>query len=88
MPQLTAEQQTQAKALGIDLSKIDWTKVAAIIQLLISLFSAQKQQATAALKAKGCDDGCCQLMTDAIDHNLQAAQDCVNCCCPSGGGGY
>ncbi len=77
---LSAEQVAQAKALGIDLSKIDWTKIVAIIQLLIQLFAAQKPQVTAALKAKGCPDAQCELMHDAICHSLHAADDCVQCC--------
>ncbi len=82
---LTTEQANQAKQLGIDLSKIDWTKVIGIIQLLIALFAAQKQQATADIKAKvGCDDAHAALMHEAICLNLQAADTCVQCCCDGG----
>lgn len=79
---LTAEQAAQAKALGIDLSKIDWAKIAALIQLLLSLFAAQKQDVKAALKAKaGCDDPHAELMHGAICHSLAAADACLRCCC-------
>ncbi len=79
---LTAEQANQAKQLGIDLSKIDWTKIAALIQLLLSLFAAQKQDVKAALKAKaGCDDPHAELMHGAICDNLSAADKCLRCCC-------
>ncbi len=78
---LTAEHEALAKSLGIDLSKIDWTKVGALIQLLIQIFLTQKAQASAALKAKGCPDAHCDLMHQAICNNLQAADCCVQCCC-------
>ncbi len=79
---LTAEQMNQAKALGFDPSKWDWTKVAALLQLLFQILLAQKAQATADIKAKvGCDDQHAELMHSAICHNLQAADACVQCCC-------
>ncbi len=78
---LTAEQVAQAKSLGIDLSKIDWTKIVAIIQLLVQLFAAQQQQLKASAKAAGCADEHADLMHGAICDNLNAADKCLRCCC-------
>ncbi len=78
---LTAEQMNQVKQLGLDWTKIDWTKVAAILQLLMQLFLAKQQDVKAALKAAGCPDTQCDLMCQAIQHNLDAANCCVECCC-------
>lgn len=82
---LTESQKKQlAAAVGIDWTKIDWAKVVQIVQLLIAIFAAggTVTQAKAALKANGCPDSVCDSMCDAIQHNLAAAQDCVQCCCP------
>ncbi len=78
-----AEVKTLAQAAGLDATAIDWGKLLQFIQLLLALLSGGGvQQMKAALKARGCPDDHCDLMCDAIQHNLAAAQDCASCCCP------
>ena len=75
---VTKEQVTKAlKDVGVDVTKWDWTKFAAFLKLLLSIFLQQKQQ----LKGMGCSEHDCA-MHEAINHNLEAAYLCSNCCCP------
>lgn len=80
---LTTEQQALAKQLGIDPSKWDWAKIVQMIQLLFSLFG-NKQDVKTHAKAAGCpSDAHAEAMSEAICHNLQAADLCLHCCCPN-----
>lgn len=81
----TAEQTAMAQNLGIDLSKIDWTKIRDLIVLIISIFSSQPTAKAA--KLAGCPDDqsdtCCACM-EAGTLALQAAQksfECAGACC-------
>lgn len=94
--QLTAAQQAQAKALGIDLGKIDWGKVLQLIQFLVQLFgqptpapapgpmlAAAGPDRKALLKAAGCSDDECDhacACLDAACLALQSAQLSLTCC--------
>ncbi len=78
-----AEVKSLAQTCGIDTSAPDWlAKIVALIQMLLALLGQNQAQMKAALKARGCPDDHCDLMCDAIQHNLAAAQDCASCCCP------
>lgn len=79
---LTSEQSAQAHALGFDLSKIDWTKVVQMIQLLIAIFGGVADK-KAAVKAVGCPEDlcdCCVECYNAGNLALQAAQKSFGCC--------
>src|SRR5438105_7017642 len=71
-PQMTKEQAAQA--LGIDLSRIDWAKLFAVLQAIIAILTQQK-----ALARAGCSQHD-QCMHDAAEHALAAAYLCLQCC--------
>lgn len=68
------DHQAMAAAMGIDLSKIDWAKVAQIVQFVINILSGLPHpvQGTRA----GCEDEC-RCCAEAACHSLQAAQLCL-----------
>lgn len=82
MPQLNESQKQQLTALGIDLSKIDWTKVISIFQLILSLFSQPQPTHARAAKA-GCESQHAAMMAAAAK-SLEVTQACLECaesCC-------
>jgi hypothetical protein len=95
---LTAEQQAKAKALvgSIDWTKIDWTKIVALIQMLIAIFGPSvvptpgptpAPMHAAALRQLAKDAGCpdhavdlCCACMQAGTLALQAAETSFACC--------
>ena len=83
MPQLTAAQQDQLKALGIDWTKLDLAKIVGLIQMLLSLFDKPVAERKAAFKAAGChdeDSDCCDVCCQAAHKALEAAALSLSCC--------
>lgn len=78
---LSQEHQAAAAHFGIDLSKIDWTKVLQVVQFLINLFAQQPHTKT--LKDAGCpdDDNACGChCLEAAVKALEAARLSLTCC--------
>ncbi len=78
MKGLSEAQKKQAEGLGIDWRTIDWTKVVALIQLLLSIFTQPKTELR-----KGCPDAlcnCCDCCIEAAALALESANVSLNCC--------
>jgi hypothetical protein len=82
-PALSAERKALAQKAGIDVSKIDFAKVAQLIQLLLAIFgqvSTPAQLTAAGVKAQeGCEDHCCCCL-EAAGLALESAQTSLDCC--------
>lgn len=76
------DKQATAKALGIDLTKIDWAKVLQVVEFVLQLL-ATHQDKKAALAAVGCPDDkidlCCE-MCNCGNLSIEAAKKAFNCC--------
>ncbi len=77
---LSAQHKQQLQAMGFDFSKLDWTKIVAIIQMLVSLFGSSEAQPQALKAATGCDDACSEHAHAAVCHALAAAHEALQCC--------
>jgi hypothetical protein len=90
-PALSAEHKALAQRAGIDLSRLDFAKIAQLIQLLLAIFgqaSTPAQLTAAGVKAQdGCEDHCCSCL-EAAGLALESAQtslDCAQGMCETGG---
>ena len=83
MPKLTAAQQKQAEALGIDWTKLDLAKLISLVQMLLNLFAIDPPERKKAFKDGGCDDddlGHCEVCCEAAHKALEAAALSLSCC--------
>jgi hypothetical protein len=90
-PALSAEHKALAERAGIDLSRLDFAKIAQLIQLLLAIFgqvSTPAQLTAAGVKAQdGCEDHCCGCL-EAAGLALESARtslDCAQGMCETGG---
>jgi hypothetical protein len=81
-PTLSAEHKALAQQLGWDPSKLDWAKIAQLMQLLVAIIggmsSPQQLAAAGATPKAGCEDHCCAC-TEAAGLALQSAQVSLDC---------
>lgn len=79
MAQMKPEHLAMAKQLGIDITKIDWNKVAAFIQMIIDLFQTlPKEQLRAGCPSDDCN--ACDCCLEAARHAILSAHISMECC--------
>jgi hypothetical protein len=70
---------------GIDWSKIDWSKIGAILALLVQLLQSSATPDTLKAAMPGCPDTCCDHCHKAMILALNAAHESHRCCCDLAG---
>lgn len=78
----TTEQTAKATALGIDLTKIDWTKVADIIKFILDILAGTTPKVTKAVGVGCCDHmACCKATLESALKTAQLSLAHYDACC-------